>query len=412
MVALPIMVRIITERPSRVVLPEFEIGQRNWDAPHHLAVGQLGMASLFRTVALEPGGDSLVLPRAAIPLDVASLRFADPLRPGRELDADQFLNRRVYNDALLVVRRGEILHESYRNGMDANDRHLLHSCTKSLCAMLVAIAEAEGRIHRAEAIAEYIPELKAVPAWQGVTVQQVLDMQAGIAYSEDYTDPDADYWRYARAAGYYPPLAGEEVIGVRAWMFRNLVQRCASPGTVFAYNSCLTNMLAVALEAIYGCGFAELMEGKLYRGVGAETEGYLNTDAQGFPIVEGQLSLRLRDFGRIAMLVLNDGRNLAGERVLPAGFCERITQPDSDAQQAYRAGSADDTFPEGQYRDQFWVLDPGRSQFAMLGIHGQFAWIDLERELLMVGFGSYPQQDGRLMMAVLNTLWQTIARST
>jgi hypothetical protein len=42
-------------------------------------------------------------------------------------------------------------------------------------------------------------------------------------------------------------------------------------------------------------------------------------------------------------------------------------------------------------------------------IHGQFAWYDLQRELMMVGVGSFPQQDGELMMRSLDTLWQGVA---
>jgi CubicO group peptidase (beta-lactamase class C family) len=165
----------------------------------------------------------------------------------------------------------------------------------------------------------------------------------------------------------------------------------------------------MSLENIYGCGLAELFEVKLYRRIGAEADGYFNTDRFGFPITEGQLSLRLRDFARLAMLAGNEGKNTAGEQVLPATFTTRLTRIDPQAQNAYHAQTRDEVFPRGQYKEQFWILDPGKRQFAMLGIHGQFAWYDLERKLLLVGFGSYPLQDGLLKMTALNTLWQTIA---
>jgi CubicO group peptidase (beta-lactamase class C family) len=152
-----------------------------------------------------------------------------------------------------------------------------------------------------------------------------------------------------------------------------------------------------------------LFEVKLYRRIGAEADGYFNTDRFGFPITEGQLSLRLRDFARLAMLVVNEGKNHAGEQILPAGFAKRLTGIDPQAQNAYHAQARDELFPRGQYKEQFWVLDPGKRQFTMLGIHGQFAWYDLERKLLLVGFGSYPLQDGQLKMTAQNTLWQTIA---
>jgi CubicO group peptidase (beta-lactamase class C family) len=403
------MVKIITETPPGVIHPELAIGHSNWDNPQHLALGQLRMEQLFKTVAIEAPTAITPLLRTTPGLDVEAMRFTDPLQPQRKMTGEQYLNRRIFNDALLVIQDGQVLHESYRNGMQAEDRHVMHSCTKSFCSMLVAIAVDEGRMDRETAMDQYIPELCSQSAWHGVTVQHVLDMQAGITYSEDYTDPQAHYWRYARAAGYYPPLPGEQVLGVKGWIFENLTERSHAPGSCFAYNSCLANILGMSLENIYGCGLAELFEIKLYRRIGAEADGYFNTDRFGFPITEGQLSLRLRDFARLAMLAGNEGKNAAGEQVLPATFTTRLTRIDPQAQSAYHAQTRDELFPQGQYKEQFWILDPGKRQFAMLGIHGQFAWYDLERKLLLVGFGSYPLQDGQLKMTALNTLWQTIA---
>jgi CubicO group peptidase (beta-lactamase class C family) len=403
------MVKIITETPPGVIHSELAIDHSNWDNPQHLALGQLRMEQLFPTVAIEAPSTTAPLLRATTTLDVEAMHFTDPLQPQRKITGEQYLNRRAFNDALLVIRDGQVLHESYRNGMQAEDRHVLHSCTKSFCSMLVAIAVDEGRMHWELTIDQYVPELRSQGAWHGVTVQHVLDMQAGITYSEDYNDPQAHYWGYARAAGYYPPLKGENVLGVKGWILENLVERSHSPGTCFAYNSCLTNILGMALENIYGCGLAELFEAKLYRRIGAEADGYFNTDRFGFPITEGQLSLRLRDFGRLAMLAANEGKNTGGEQILSANFTERFTPIDPQAQRAYHAQTPDDVFPQGQYKEQFWILDPAKHQFAMLGIHGQFAWYDLQRKLLLVGFGSYPAQDGPLMMTALSTLWQTIA---
>ncbi len=401
--------RVITRQPDYVVNKDLGIGQANWDAPAHLAAGQLSMHQLFKTVALEPAGPAIPLAISNRPLPVEKMRFGDPLMPGRTMSGEQLLNRRIFNDGLLVMHRGEIVHESYRNGMTGDDRHVIHSCTKSLCAMLVAIAVDEGKLDLAQDISYYLAELRQREEWLGVSLQHVLDMRAGIEYSEDYTDPDAHYWRYARAAGYYPPLPGETAIGARAWVVSNLNKRSHAPGSTFVYNSCLTILIGMVLENVYQSGLAELFEALLYRRIGAEKEAWFNTDPQGFPIVEGQLNLCLRDFARCAALMLNRGRNLGGEQVIPNHFIEEIITPDPAAQQAYHLAERDRLFPHGQYKCQYWVLNPQKQQFTMLGIHGQFAWYDLSRELMMVGVGSFPQQDGELMMRSLDTLWQGVA---
>jgi CubicO group peptidase (beta-lactamase class C family) len=401
-------VRWITTAPSGVINAGLGIGQHNWDDPAHLAIGQTGMHHLFKTLALEPAGPAVELAPAATELAVTELTFTDPLQCERQISGEQLLNRRIFNDALLVMHNNEVIHESYRNGMCNTDRHVVHSCTKSFCAMLAAIAIDEGKLDPNHQVSHYMNDFAHRPEWQGVSIQHLLDMRAGIEYSEDYTDPDAHYWHYARAVGYYPPLPGESAIGARAWATANLNQRSHPPGEVFAYNSCLTMVLGMVLENIYQRPLAELFEKRLYQRIGAETDAYFNTDPQGFPIVEGQLSLRLRDFARWASLVVNGGRNLVGEQVIPAEFVQQLTTPDPLAQVAYHRKDPDPVFPDGQYKNKFWVFDPTANQLSMIGIHGQFAWYDLNRNLMLVGVGSFPRQDGELMMRSLNTLWQGI----
>lgn len=401
--------KVITEQPSYVINGELEIGQSNWDQPEHLATGQISMQQLFKTVALEPSKTS-ALPYADQQLDVNALITDDPLMPGRKISGEQLLNRRIFNDSLLVMHNNQVVHESYRNGMTADDRHVIHSCTKSLCAMLVGISIEQGLLDPNRAISHYIPEFKSISAWDGVSLQHVLDMQAGIEYSEDYTDPNAHYWSYARAAGYYPPLDNEKAIGAKAWAFENMNTRSHEPGTAFVYNSCLANVLGMALENVHNKNLAEIFEQKLYQPAGAESEAYFNTDPLGFPITEGQLNLKLQDFARCAAIILNQGKSLSGKQIVPAEFIEQTISPNLDDKIKYQAVDKDAVYPKGQYKNQFWLLNPEQKQFTMLGIHGQFAWYDLNRKLMIVGNGSFPKQDGPLMMQSLNTLWQSIAQ--
>lgn len=404
--------KIITRKPVYTINTELDIGQHNWDSPDHLAIGQLSMEKLFRTVALEPDSPPSPLLQSEASLNIEAMIFDDPLMPGRTISGEQLLNRRIFNDGLLIMHKGKMIHESYRNGMTATDRHVIHSCTKSLCSMIVAIAIEDGLINPQTELNEYLPEFKHQSAWQGVTLQHVLDMQAGIAYSEDYTDPNAHYWSYARAAGYYPTLNGEPAIGAKKWAYENLISRSHAPGTAFVYNSCLANLLGMVLEEVYRKDLAEIFETFLYQRCGVVSEAYFNTDPKGFPITEGQFNCRLQDFTRVAYLIINQGKNLNGEQILPAEFVSDLVIISPTYQHAYQADIKDKFFTNGQYKNQFWILDPTQKQFAMLGIHAQFAWFDLNRELMIVGVGSYPKQDGELMMRSLNTLWQQVAIKT
>ncbi|WP_188859700.1 serine hydrolase domain-containing protein [Marinobacterium nitratireducens] len=399
----------MTNAPVNGVIDEsLGICNANWDHPSHLAYSQLHMDRMMPTVHLEPGTQSIPLQRAARPLALDKIAFTDPLG-GRAISTEQFLDRRLYNDALLVFHRGEVVHESYRNGMSADDHHVQHSTTKSLVAMLVGIAMDEGVMSAEAPIANYIPELGDYPEWAEVRLQHVLDMALDSPYAEHYDDPDCGYFDYARAVGYYPAAEGRTPAGARAWLTSLRMRPRGTPGSRFNYTSPLTNALMIAVGEAYGESVLSLLESRIYQRIGAVSPGWFNTDHLGVPIAEGQFSLRLEDFARWASLMINNGRNLAGDQVVPPGFVEDTLAPRESSRQAFARSEYGEVLPGAQYRNQFWVTHPEARQCAMLGIHGQFAWFDLNRELMICGYGSYPVQVDPLMTDCLQQLWLNVA---
>jgi CubicO group peptidase (beta-lactamase class C family) len=400
------VVRVVHAPPvDGIIDARLAIDRSNWDHPPHLALSQLHMDRMMPVVYLEPA-DPIALPHAAQMLDVDALTFEDPWT-GRPMDGATFLNRRLFNDALLVMHRGRVVHESYRNGMTAADHHVQHSTTKSLTTMLLAQAIDEGRMDPAAPFDRYLPELKAVAGWHGVTLQHVLDMAAGVQYVESYEDRNSDYHSYARAVGYYPAPANES-IGARRWLIDNMIEREAPPGTRFNYASPLTNALMMAAQYAFGEPILTLLERQLFHRIGAESVGWFNTDGHGFPVAEGQLSLTLRDFARWASVIANDGNNLAGEPIVPSRFIADTCAPNTAAHRAFNAVERSARFPRGHYRNQFWVIEPELRQLAMLGIHGQFAWFDLRRALMIIGYGSFPVATSPLLTLAQQALWQRI----
>ncbi|HMN83815.1 MAG TPA: serine hydrolase [Burkholderiaceae bacterium] len=91
------------------------------------------------------------------------MRFDDPLLQ-RPIDWDTFIDRRLFSDGLLVMHRGRVRLETYRNGYRADDLHVVHSCSKTLTTMMVGIAVAEGRLDPVAPITRYVPALSDRPA--------------------------------------------------------------------------------------------------------------------------------------------------------------------------------------------------------------------------------------------------------
>lgn len=403
-----LMVRIVPPSHDAPVAPGLGYDDRTWDQPAFLAVGQAMAASRMPTAVLNPGPRVLELPLGE-PIDLLTAAFHDPLFD-RAIGAEDFLQRRLFNDGLLVMHRGKVRHESYRNGLTATDHHLCHSVTKTLTTMMVGIAVDEGRLHLDRPVGDYVPELATIKAWRSVTLQHVLDMAAGLAADEHYDDPDSMYWRYAFGVGYYGSDASHPShdLGALGFLQTELTTVAEPPGHRFNYASYLTNVLPMALANVYGRPAIELYEEYLFSRIGAESTCLLNLDAYGCPIVEGQISLTLRDLARWAGLYANGGRNLAGEQIVPDAWIEETIASDPDRLAAFARSESADDFPGGQYHNKTWVIDAPRRRFAMIGIHGQFAYIDLPAELLIVGFGSHPTQVSPAIGLSHHQLWHHV----
>jgi CubicO group peptidase (beta-lactamase class C family) len=218
------------------------------------------------------------------------------------------------------------------------------------------------------------------------------------------------YWRYADAVGYFT-VPVERQIGALEFVRRELVAVAAAPGSRFNYASYLTNLLPVVLEREYGVPAVDLYEQRLYAHVGAEHRALVNLDAAGSPITEGQVNLTLRDFARWAFPMINSGKGFGGAQVVPDSWVRETYSGDPARQAAFARGEYGTEMSGAEYHNQAWVLEPERV-VAMLGIHGQFAYLDRANDLMVVGLSSFPDQANALLTATLTQLWSQITDLT
>lgn len=72
------------------------------------------------------------------------------------------------------------------------------SVAKSFVSALVGIALAEGVIRSVDdAVSDYVPTL-AGSGYDGVRIEDILQMSSGVRWSEDYSDPDAEVHRLSQ----------------------------------------------------------------------------------------------------------------------------------------------------------------------------------------------------------------------
>lgn len=112
-----------------------------------------------------------------------------------------------YSDGVMVLHHGKVVYERYAGCLDRNTLHGAMSVTKSPTRLLAATLIADGKLDPTAKVSKIVPDL-ANSAFGNATVREVMDMTTGLHYSEDYSDPDADVWRYGAAASPLPKPDG------------------------------------------------------------------------------------------------------------------------------------------------------------------------------------------------------------
>jgi CubicO group peptidase (beta-lactamase class C family) len=300
----------------------------------------------------------------------------------------------TYTDAVLVWADGKVQHESYHNGMDAQTLHLLQSVSKSLTSAAAGSLVAEGLLRPAALVTEYLPELETT-GWRGATLQHVLDMTSGTRFSETYTQPDSDVGKMDTAAGWKPAPDGVDASDWPACIWEQIVGLTvaeAAHGTRFAYRSIETDVLAHAMERVTGQRLSQILSQRLWQPLGCAEDASITVDRSGYGLACGGISASLRDMARFGLALLHNGK-VEGRQVIPEAWCQDIRH---GAHGLFNAES-DRNWPEGRYRNQFWVEDSRLGRHYCFGVFGQMVMVAPDTGTMVVKLSSWPDfLDSRL----------------
>jgi CubicO group peptidase (beta-lactamase class C family) len=320
--------------------------------------------------------DSIFPSRAAVRgTTPRALLVGAPLAALADPTAQQNLNAFMASQGaagVLVLHDGRIRLERYAQGHSATSRWTSFSVAKSVTSILVGAAIRDGAIAGLDAnITDYVTGLRGT-AYDGVTVRHLLTMTSGVAWNEDYNDPNSDIQRFTR----YVPVPGLDAnVG-----FLRSVRREAAPGTRWVYKTPETNLLGVLVIEATRKPLATYLSEKIWGPYGMEQDATWLTDHVGHEQGGCCLQATLRDFGRIGQFMLDGGR-VNGQAVAPDGWVEASTR----TQQVTGIGGLG-------YGYQWWTRDGGR--FEARGLYGQLIHVDPARKLVIVMVGSWTEPTG------------------
>ena len=334
--------------------------------PEPIATIKLGLAPASKTPTLLPWH---VIDPAAKPIDipVASEKMpAEIMYKGTSLAFNQFLKQTDTN-AFIVFRNGVMTYEWYKDGISQSTQLPSYSVAKTMTSIMIGQLISQGKIKESDKFVDYFPDLKAGTSFDLVTIKQLLDMQAGVGVSDNYP---------AGPSGWGVAIAQMYASTDLDWFLKNNRKMAFEPGSKSEYRSVDSQMLGMIIKKVTGKRVTDYFSKNVWQPAGAKYPATWNVDrVGGTEKTFCCFNASGIDYARIGMLFLNGG--YAGpNKIIDKAWLNRLTTPVTTLDRNWGYGA------------QVWHPYPNTS--LMLGLHGQFVFINSESRTVIVKLSDNP----------------------
>lgn len=334
--------------------------------PEPLSAIKLGLAPASKTPTLMPWHviDPAVKP---IAIPIASEKMPKEIMyQGSSLSFKEFL-KQTDSNAFIVFRNGVMTYEWYKDGVTQSSQLPSYSVAKTMTSIMIGQLILQGKIKESARFVDYFPNLKAGTSFDLVTIKQLLDMQAGVGVSDNYPSGPSG-WGVAIAQMY----ASTDV----DWFLKNNRKMAFEPGSDSEYRSVDTQMLGMIIKKVTGKRVADYFSENVWQPAGAKYPATWNVDRiDGTEKTFCCFNASGVDYARIGMLFLNGG--YAGpNKIIDKAWLNRLTTPVTTLDRDWGYGA------------QVWHPYPNTS--LMLGLHGQFIFINPESRTVIVKLSDNP----------------------
>ncbi|MFI5349826.1 MAG: serine hydrolase domain-containing protein [Elusimicrobiota bacterium] len=229
--------------------------------------------------------------------------------------------------AIAVIRGGRLVAERYAPGFSAASPLNGWSMSKSVLGALIGTLIGEGKLCLSDK-ALLTEWLSPNDPRSEISVEDLLRMRSGLAFTEKYSDPLSDVTRML--------FDGPDAGGFAA--SRPLAH---PPGTHWQYTSGTTNILSlIARRALGEASYLHWPRRSLFTPLDMSS-AIFEQDASGTFVGSSFLFATARDWARFGLLHAQDGV-WDGRRILPEGWIKLVTTPTPQA-------------PDERYGAHWWL---------------------------------------------------------
>ena len=271
--------------------------------------------------------------------------------------------KQIGTAAFLVLKDGKVLHESYMNGYGDRSKTNSFSMAKTVTTLLLGIAIEEGHIKGLDQpIIDFLPEFKDDPLGSKATIGQLSLMNSGYEWTEHYYSPFSPTVEL---------LYGDDI---REFLLDG--EFSAEPGTFWEYSSASTELLGIALlRALKKAGAADTLSDylseKIWKPLKMNDDALWHLDDSGMELVFCCLNSNARNYAKLGMLMMNNGR-WEGRQLVPAAFVQQMIKP----------------FGQSYYGLSTWLgVDQSPAYYWFSGHLGQFIINIPEHNMIVVRLG-------------------------
>ena len=353
--------------------------------PEPIAAIKLGLAPASKTPDLMPSHAIVAAPSSFAPWQKgAAETLGEVTYRDEKLSFQKFLDT-THTNAFLVIRDGKITHEYYKDQAFAKTRLPSYSVGKAMTSLVVGQLIDQGKISESDTFVKYFPEYKTGGSFDKITVQQLLDMQSGVGVSDNYPSGPSG-WGVAIAQMY----ASTDI----PWFLKHNRKMDFEPGKESIYRSVDPQMMGMIIQKVTGQSVSDYFTANIWQQVGADFDATWNVDrVGGYEKTFCCFNAVARDYARIGQLVLDKGVvPFDKQQVISSSWMKRITSPVTRLDYGWGYGA------------YFW--HPYQGVSLMLGLHGQFVYIDIPNNTVIVKLSDEPTDTDNLSPYVAAVLKQ------
>ena len=281
--------------------------------------------------------------------------------------------------AVVAVKDGRIIGETYADGFDPDMPLLGWSMTKTVTAAIIGTLIQSGQVSLADDLSTTFGDW-AADERAAITVTDLLGMSSGLAWNEGYGNvSDVTRMLYltdnmASFAAAKPAQSGVQ--------------------NVFNYSSGTSTMLSRFWQDRVGADALAYPQRTLFQPLGMAS-ATLETDATDTIVGSSYMYATARDWARFGQFLLQDGV-WRGQQLLPAGYVNWMVTPVDSSAGDYANGHLWLEAPRQDvaYEDAFWLQ----------GHDGQSIGIIPSQNLVVVRLGLSPSRLGYSSLPVMQAL--------